>query len=452
MLGAHKRTRRGWAAPIGLAAGVAVTISGCGVAAGGSTVDIDYWLWDANQLLPYQQCLDAFEEENPDVRVRVSQYGFDDYWLKLTAGFVAGTAPDVFTNHLGRYPEYVQRDLMLHLNAQSETAEISGDEFQEGLSDLWVGEDGGQYGMPKDFDAIGLFYDEAMLAQADLEPEDLEDLEWNPDDGGSFEDVVARLTVDAEGVRGDEEGFDSENVAVYGLASGGSGGTAGQATWSWVAGSNGWRFTDADVWDTEYNFDDPALHEALDWLYGLVDKGYLAPYEEVGSEANVQQQLGSGQAALAPDGSWMTNSYVRLDDVDLGIAPLPAGPVGHPVSMYNGLADSVSAQTDHPEEATRLTAFLGSQQCQDIVAEAAVVLPARPESTELAVEAFAERGVDVSPFTDLVDEQHTMFYPVTDQFGSIESLMTPAFDDIYIGGRDPESLADLNDQVNSMLE
>ena len=86
MRGAHKRTRRGWAAPIGLAAGVAVTISGCGVAAGGSTVDIDYWLWDANQLLPYQQCLDAFEEENPDVRVRVSQYGFDDYWLKLTAG------------------------------------------------------------------------------------------------------------------------------------------------------------------------------------------------------------------------------------------------------------------------------------------------------------------------------------------------------------------------------
>ncbi|MDZ5078655.1 sugar ABC transporter substrate-binding protein [Nesterenkonia sp. HG001] len=439
-------------AGLGLAAALAVTATGCGVAVGDDSVDLDYWLWDANQLLPYQQCVDAFEEANPDVRVRISQYGFDDYWMKLTAGFVAGTAPDVFTDHLSRYPEYVQRDLLLDLDSLDATAAVDADEFQEGLADLWVGQDGGWYGMPKDFDTVAVFYNETMLSEAGLTPEDLQDLDWNPQDGGSFEEVVARLTVDSQGHRGDEEEFDPDDVVTYGLASQGSGGTSGQTMWSWTAGSTGWRFTDTDVWGQEYNFDDPRLHESLDWLFGFVDKGYLASYEEVGGDANAQQQLGSGQAAMTTDGSWMINSYTRLDGVDVGIAGLPAGPTGHPVSMYNGLADSISADTDHPQEAARLVAFLGSETCQNIVGDAAVVLPARPASTDRAVEAFAERGIDVSPFTDLVEEQHTMFYPVTDQFGAIDALMTPAMDEIYIGGRDAETLADLNERVNAMLE
>ena len=61
--------------------GVATVSSGCG-AQPGTDVALDYWLWDSNQLIPYQQCIDRFEEQNPDITVRVSQYGFDDYWTK----------------------------------------------------------------------------------------------------------------------------------------------------------------------------------------------------------------------------------------------------------------------------------------------------------------------------------------------------------------------------------
>lgn len=429
-----------------------LALSGCSAEPGDDSTELDYWLWDANQLLPYQQCIDAFEEENPNISVRVSQYGFDDYWTKLTAGFVAGTGPDVFTDHLGRYPEYVQRDLLLDLDTVEATKNVDPDDFQEGLSDLWRGEDGNRYGMPKDFDSVALFYDERLVEDAGLSPGDLENMHWNPDDGGSFEDVIARLTVDADGVRGDEEGFNPNDVEVYGLASNGSGGADGQTQWAWLAGANGWQFTDADVWGDEYQYDDPRLHESLDWLFGLVDKGYLAPFEEVGTDPNTQQQIGSGRAALAADGSWMINTYAQLDDVELGIASVPSGPVGHPVSMYNGLADSISAQTENPEEAAKLVAFLGSKECQDSVADAAVVLPARPESTERAVSAFAEQGLDITPFTDLVEEENTVYFPVTDRFGEIDSLVTPVMDDIYIGNRETESLNDINYQVNEILE
>ena len=430
-------------------------LAGCATPAGpaAGTVSLDYWLWESLQLPGYQNCADAFEEENPDIEVRITQYGWGDYWQKLTAGLVAGAGPDVFTDHLTKYPEFVTRDVLLPLNSLEATSDIDPDDFQEGLADLWVGQDGNQYGMPKDFDTIALFYDNNMLEEAGMTPEDLEGLTWNPDDGGTFEDVLAHLSVDANGVRGDEEGFDTNNVVTYGLASGGSGGSGhGQTQWSWLAASTGWEYTNADVWGDEYNYDDPRVQASLDWLFGLVDKGFLPSFESVGTAPNPAQQLGSGQAALSPDGSWTIASYGRLEGIDLGIAKIPSGPIGHPVSMYNGLGDSISAQTDNPEEAAEFVSFLGSDACQILIGQEGVVFPARPAGTDAAIEAFNEQGVDVSPFTDLVENEYTVLFPVTSNGAEILSIMTPVMDALYIGDREASSLTEVNERINSLFE
>lgn len=415
-------------------------------------VALDYWLWDANQLPAYQQCADAFEDQNPDIQVRISQYGWGDYWQKITAGFVAGAGPDVFTDHLTQFPSYVERDVLLDLDTLEATSNVDLSTYQEGLADLWVGQDGGRYGLPKDFDTIALFYDVNTITEAGLTPEDLNGLDWNPEDGGSFEELLARLTIDANGVRGDEDGFDPSNVATYGLASNGSGGADGQTQWSWLAGSTGWRVTNADVWGTEYNYDDPLLQDTLEWYFGLVDKGFMAPYREVGSDPNPTQALASGRAALSANGSWMIRTYSNLDGVDLGVAQIPSGPVGHPVSMYNGLADSINNQTPNPEEAARLVAFLGSEECQVIVGEAAVVFPAQVAGTDAAVAAFAEQGVDVEPFTELVEDGNTLYFPVTTVHSAAQNLLNPIMDEIYIGDREPASLTEVNDRVNALFD
>ena len=56
-----------------------------------------------------------------------------------------------------------------------------------------------------------------MTDSAGLTAEQMANLDWNPQDGGSYEKAIAHLTVDKNGVRGDEAGFDKNNVAVYGL-------------------------------------------------------------------------------------------------------------------------------------------------------------------------------------------------------------------------------------------
>ena len=62
---------------------------------------------DVGSVMPaYEQCAAGFQEES-GVTVTITQYAWDDYWSGITNGFVAGTGPDVFTNHLSKYPEFV---------------------------------------------------------------------------------------------------------------------------------------------------------------------------------------------------------------------------------------------------------------------------------------------------------------------------------------------------------
>jgi multiple sugar transport system substrate-binding protein len=73
-----------------------------GISAPAAT-EINYWLWDNNQLPSYKACAEAFEKENPDIKVKITQTGWFDYWTALSTAFVSGTAPDVFWDHLSRY-------------------------------------------------------------------------------------------------------------------------------------------------------------------------------------------------------------------------------------------------------------------------------------------------------------------------------------------------------------
>ena len=84
-------------------------------AASGEAVTIEYWLWDANQLPAYQACADAFMAANPNIKVNLTQAGWNDYWNNVQTGMVAGTAPDIFTNHLAKYPEFAAKEQLVDI-------------------------------------------------------------------------------------------------------------------------------------------------------------------------------------------------------------------------------------------------------------------------------------------------------------------------------------------------
>ena len=411
---------------------------------------IDYWLWDNNQKPAYEQCAADFKEES-GITVTVTQYAWDDYWSGITNGFVGGTAPDVFTNHLSKYPEFVSQGQLEALTATLEADGVDVNNYQEGLADLWVGQDGERYGLPKDFDTVAIFYNKALIADAGVDEAELANLEWNPEDGGTYEKLIAHLTIDNNGVRGDEPGFDKTKVAVYGLGlDGGSGGGNGQTQWSMYSGTTGWTVTDKNPWGTKYNYDAAEFKDTISWMASLAEKGYMPTVEAVTGQSS-GDIFGAGKYAMITNGSWMINQMFGYTGVETGLAPTPVGPSGKRASMYNGLADSVWSGSDNKAAAVKWVEYLGSAACQDIVGEAGVVFPAIPSATEKAQAAFAERGIDVEPFLVHVNEGTTFLFPITDYASQITNIMQPAVDAVFTGQADADSLDAANEQVNALF-
>jgi multiple sugar transport system substrate-binding protein len=422
-----------------------MALGGC--AATAAEGQIDYWLWDANQLPGYRQCAEDFNAANPDLTVKITQLGWDDYWSKVTNGMVAENAPDVFTNHLSKYPDYLRFDQLVPLD----DTDLDFGQYAEGLADLWVGQDGNRYGVPKDWDTVALFYNREMLDEAGIAEEEMAELTWNPDDGGTLEEVIARLTVDRNGIRGDEPGFDKSSVAVYGLGLNASGAGMGQTEWSWLTGTMGWTHTNENPWGDHYNYDDERFQDAIAWWAGLVDKGYM-PRLETTIGASMPDNFGAGRAAINANGSWMIGQYTGYEGVDVGIAPTPVGPEGQRASMFNGLADSIWVGTDDLEGSQRWVEYLGSTACQDVVGDQGVVFPAILSSADRAVDAYAERGIDVSPFTDHIADGTTFLFPITSGAAQVEGIMKPAMDSVLTGQADVGSLTGANERVNALFE
>ncbi|MDN0197806.1 sugar ABC transporter substrate-binding protein [Streptomyces sp. S.PNR 29] len=423
--------------------------NGDSVGAGRNTVT--YWLWDANQLPAYQACAKDFEKENPGLQVKITQMGWSDYWTKLTASFIAGTQPDVFTDHIQKFGQFADLKVLEPLDDLS----INPSDYQSGLAGNWMGQDGHRYGAPKDWDTVALFYNQKMTKAAGLTAEQLNNLDWNPKDGGTFEKAVAHLTIDRNGKRGDEPGFDKNHVKVYGLATGGAGDGDGQTTWSNFAASAGWNYTDKKRWGTKYQYDSKTFQSTIKWFFDLAKKGYMPPLTDYSEGANpANAQLASGKAAMAFDGAWMISTYYGFKNLKVGTAVTPAGPTGKRATMMNGLADSVTKNARNKPGALKWVKYLSSDKCQKTVGSYGIVFPATPAGTEAAVAAYKKKGIDVTAFTEPVADKKdftTFSFPITNYAADVYALMHPAMQDVYGNGKSVSSLDQTNDQINLIL-
>lgn len=413
--------------------------------------EITYWLWDSNQQPAYQACANAFQQQNPDIKVNVVQKGWDDYWTGLTTGFVSGTAPDVFTNHLAKYPEFANNGQIVDIAPLIKRDGVKTDIYYPGLYELW-GRGGKQYGLPKDWDTIAIVYNKKLLKDAGISEATLRTWTWNPKDGGTFERVIAQLTKDKNGNNGLSKNFDPKNVVQYGFTTNGSGGGYGQTEWSWLAVSNGFKFNDGP-WDTKYYYDSPKLAETIQWLADLsLKKGYAVPVTDVtrlGSEA----LFTSGKVAMLPHGSWMIKWFKDNAKFDVGFALLPAGPNGRK-SMFNGLADSIWTGSKKQEQAWKWVKFLGSPACQNIVGSYGVVFPAVKSGVDAALQVYKKNGLDVTAFTTIANTKGATFlFPITDYASEITSIMNAAMDSVFLGkARAADALKEANAKVNAVFK
>jgi multiple sugar transport system substrate-binding protein len=419
-------TACGGAAP---AAPAAQTGSEAAAAPSGEAVTIEYWLWDANQLPPYQQCADDFMASNPNIKVNITQSGWNDYWNNIQTGMVAGTAPDVFTDHLAKYPEFAAKEQLVDIEPFVQRDGVDLSVYLGDLGDLWA-RDGKRFGLPKDWDTIAIAYNKDAVTAAGVTEDELNSMTWNLEDGGSFQETIAKLSIDENGNNGLSPDFDPTKVKQYGFIMDGSSGAYGQTQWSWLTATTGWTFNDG-LYDTKYYYDDPRYIGTIQWVADMMAKGYIMPLE-LTTSLGAAAAFSSGQGALHGNGSWMIGQLTNDSPFPVGFARLPEGPEGRK-SMFNGLADSIWVGSQHQEEAWQWVKYAASQACADVVGDFGVVFPAQQSAVEKALAAYAAKGVDVAAFTQQATEEGgTFLFPVTDHASEIVAIMDPVVQSVLL--------------------
>ncbi|MFG1710922.1 ABC transporter substrate-binding protein [Nonomuraea sp. M3C6] len=439
-------------AAIASASLVAVT-AGCGGGAKGSggPVTLTYVMWADNQVPAYQRCADAFTKKNPNITIKISSVAWPQYWQNLTTQVVSGTAPDVFRDSVAYFPQFAANNQLFDISDLVKRDNVDLGQYQNGLAGMWV-RDGKRYGLPLDWDTIGVFYNKDLVTKAGVNPADFARWTWDPQDGGSFEKAIAALTVDDEGRKGTDPGFDKNHVKVYGIAPDYNTGALGQTSWAGLAVSNGFKYLDKNPFGSRYFYDDPKLAETVDWFAGLIKKGYAPPYDKqsaLGGDAVLQ----SGKAAMVMAGSWLSKTYLDSKTLKLAVAPLPVGPQRRKTPI-NGVSDAIYAGTKHKDEAWQWVKFVASTACQDLVADTTEVFPAITTSSDKALVAHAAAGRDVEPFVDEAkDPGGTFLLPITDNADKINEIMDNAISSVYLGKSDAKTaLTAANTEVNALFK
>lgn len=365
-----------------------------GMALAEEKVVIRYSMWDAAQEPAYQQIAADFMAANPGIEVQIELIPWSDYWTKLTTQASSGSCPDLMTMFINNFLTLQNKGVFEGITGVVEEAGIDLSKFNKTALDAFT-VDGELYGLPKDFDSLGVFYNINALKEAGYEAYPA-DLEWNIEDGGSYVKFLQDLTVDVNGLHPYEEGFDPFNIEKYGLLPiDRNDFTLDSITTMVIEQNGGVLFAE----DGTLQLSNPNSMGALEFLWKLSNEWYVMPSLSVIATTGPEALFYSGTCATWINGPWSVAPVDANASFEWAVARFPKGPNGESTSRVNSLVDCVYSKSEHKEEAAKFMLYIATEG-QHILGETGTVIPAYGDLSSTYVDFYAAQGFDVSPFIE----------------------------------------------------
>lgn len=353
----------------------------------GAKTVIKYGLWDKNQVPAMEKIIDNFESENPDISVEIEITPYSQYWTKLQIAATGGSLPDVFWLNGPNFALYASNGMLMPIEEKiKNSAEISKSSYIESLVELYTYEEK-LYGIPKDFDTIGLYYNKEIFDKNNVE---------YPDKSWTWDDLVtaAKKITDKED-------------KIWGIAAA----QAGQENYYNTIVQSGGYVIKKENGKKVSGYDKPETIEGLKFWVDLIHEYQVSPTLAQMTDTSALDLFSSGKVAMLYNGSWQQivfseNEYTK-DKVD--VAVLPAGE--QKGVAIHGLANVISSQSDNPEAAWKFLKHLGSKESAEIMANTGTVIPAYKNTQQawvdsnpnMNLEAFIEMLPYSSPYPQSVN-------------------------------------------------
>lgn len=158
-------------------------------------VEIRYGLWDKSQVPAIEQIIKNFNKENPDIKVKVELTPYKQYFQKLETAAAGDALPDVLWMNGPNITRFVNGEVLLPLNEYMKDDDFNLQNYPDSVNDLYT-IDGKTYGIPKDYDTTGLWYNKKLFDEAGLSYPD-ETWTWD-----KMKDAAKKLTNKDKGTYG----------------------------------------------------------------------------------------------------------------------------------------------------------------------------------------------------------------------------------------------------------
>lgn len=399
---------------------VAVGVSGCAPSGDSSdgVVTLTYWSgFTGGDKQAYEDLIQKFNDEHDDIQIDYVLQPWDSIAQKLPTAIASGSGPDLATPdyNVATIQQYAANQLALPLD------DLIGDgdtQVPEGaLPDTIVDSfsvDGKLYAAPANYATLLLYYNKTLLQSAGLDV---------PATMGELQDASVKLA-DGNGQYGIAIG-DHDTIAVWPVLIWADGGDVVSEGCS-ALGS------------------DETVSAVSTWS-GLIRDDKISPIGASGQDAD--NLFSAGKAAFEINGPWAAGAYTAAG-VDFGVAPVPVGASGSPVTLGSTVPTIVSSSTEHPKEAQEFLAWWLSKETQAQLATAAAYAPSR---TDMADDPAVTSNPIVAAFTAEVPNSR-LFLPTEKDFAKINNdIFVPAIQSATQNGDAPAALASANDQLDALL-
>ena len=314
--------------------------------------DLTYMMWgDPPEIAVWEQLVENFQKTHPDINVKVEVSNWDSYWEKLLVQVAGGDAPDLFAMDAPIYPDWQARNVLLDLTPYLEKNPATLEGLYKGpLASYQL--DAGTFGLPRDFQTIVMYYNEAMFDDAEL---DYPTADWTLDD---LRSAAKALTIDKDGDGSiDQWGIGTEAWDM-------------EPFWGPVVYAYGGEVVSSDFSETLMT-EGPA-RDAFDYINGLIVEDHSVMSEE-DLESYGWDGFQAGVAAMTFSGHWVVPAYAGLD-FKWSVAPFPSGPATR-ATLVNSAGIVGSASTEHPDEVWEFINYVVSEEGQSVLAALGFAIP-----------------------------------------------------------------------------
>lgn len=360
----------------------------------GKEVKLRFAIWDKNQLPGMEAVAKAYKEDHSNVSISVEVIPWDEYWTKLEAGAVGNSMPDVFWMHSNEFYKYASNGKLMEIT----DGMIEEDKFPEGLVTNFTF-DGKLFGVPKDFDTIGLIYNKTLFDEAGIAYPD-ESWTWD-----TLKEAAVALTNKDKGVTGFAAGF--QNQSGY---------------YNTIYQNGGTVITD----DHKSGFDLPETMEGIKFYFDFYKALEASESIDYYTENSIENAFASDKVAMTFRGSWMLSYYSTTETTKdkFDIAVLPKGK--QRASIYNGLIYAGSASTKHPDVVKDFLSYCGSKEANIIQGEQKAAIPAYENTQEAFLSQFD--NINVKAYVEMLDYAVVLpFTPNTQKWEDVEKTTLKAF-------------------------